>query len=408
MAPIQRPSVATLPPSWPSPPAEMTVTAFEEINSCPRRWALSTADYPDIWQGRGYPPKLQVHAVKGSAIHVAVETITKKLILAGCPSVQDPGATNVLKELGGYTKIVTDCLQCVLKRFADNPRGVRLLDSAERTLRGQISDLRMRVQSILARLRLPPITGGREQGYPPSNRARRPLAIGAYPEVELRAPRIRWKGKADLLVLTAEQCEITDFKTGAADQGHRFQVQIYALLWSLDAELNPNRRAVTRLVLSYPTGDVEVETFSDEEFRVFESDLVDRCNTAVEALSAKPPQARPTVEHCQYCGVRHLCDVYWPWSQNARPGELSTDVRFGDAQLRIVRRHGPLSFDAILDTASGGQIGSSALLRVQEPLDLRPGSRFRILDAGIAVDPDDPTQPLIITLAMFSEIFAMV
>ena len=79
-----RPSVATVPTSWPPPPENMTVTAYEEINTCPRQWALSKADYPDLWQGQGYPPKLQVHAVKGSVVHLAVETITKKLILAGC------------------------------------------------------------------------------------------------------------------------------------------------------------------------------------------------------------------------------------------------------------------------------------------------------------------------------------
>lgn len=402
-----QPAVATVPPSWPSPPEDMTVTAFEEINSCARRWALSTADYPGLWQGRGYPPKLQVHAVKGSTVHMAVETITKKLILAGCPSVQDPSATNVLKELGGYTKIITDCIQRVLKRFADNPRALRLLDSAERNLRGQTSDLRMHVQSILARLRLPPLAGAHERSRPTADKTRRPLAIGAYPEVELRAQRIRWKGRADLLVLTPEKCEITDFKTGAPDEMHGFQMQIYALLWSLDEELNPNHRLVSRLILAYSTGDIEIETLSEDRLRAFETDLLERRKTAEGALLAEPPTARPTVENCRYCGVRHLCDVYWIHNKSTRDPEPGLDVRFSDAQLRIVRRHGPLSFDAVLETTAGIGLDRPALLRVQNSLDLQSGGRFRILDAGIAVDPDNPAQPMIVTLTMFSEIFAV-
>lgn len=40
-------------------------------------------------------------------------------------------------------------------------------------------------------------------------------------EVELRAKIIGWKGKADLLVLADAACEITDFKTGTADEAPR-------------------------------------------------------------------------------------------------------------------------------------------------------------------------------------------
>ena len=400
-----RPSVARVPTTWPPPPENMTVTSYEEINTCPRQWALSKADYPDVWRGQGYPPKLQVNAVKGSAVHLAVETITKKLILAGCPSVQDPRATSVLKDLGGYTKIVTDCVQRVLKRFADNPRSTRLMDSAERTLRGQTPDLRMRVQSILARLRLPPFPEVPERRGAAAAQVRRPLAIGAYPEVELRAPRIRWKGKADLLVITDENCEITDFKTGTPDEAHGFQVQIYALLWSLDYELNPARRTATRLVLAYSTGDVEVRPLSEEQLRLFETDLLERREGADAALAMRPPEARPTLESCRYCGVRHLCDVYW--SQDNRSDRASLDGRFGDAQLKILRRHGPTSFDAVLEPTAGSGTGKSALLRVQGPLELETGRSFRILDAGIAIDSDDAALPVIVTLAMFSEIFSV-
>jgi hypothetical protein len=46
----------------------------------------------------------------------------------------------------------------------------------------------------------------------------------------LRAPRLGWKDKADLLVFTEEAREITDFKTGARDDAHKFQVPAAAVL----------------------------------------------------------------------------------------------------------------------------------------------------------------------------------
>jgi hypothetical protein len=66
-----------------------------------------------------------------------------------------------------------------------------------------------------------------------------------------------------------------------------------------------------------------------------------------------------------------------------------------------------MSFDAVLEPTADNVRGKSALLRVQEPLELEPGSRFRVLDAGIAVDSDDAAQPVIVTLTMFSEIYAV-
>lgn len=188
---------------------------------------------------------------------------------------------------------------------------------------------------------------------------------------------------------------------------HGFQVQIYALLWSLDEELNPNRRSVSRLILAYSTGDIEVATLSGDQLRAFETDLLERRKTTEVALLVDPPTARPTVENCRFCGVRHLCDVYWKHKKSTGDPEPGLDVRFSDAQLRIVSRHGPLSFDAVLETTAGIALDRPALLRVQDPLDLHSGGRFRILDAGVAVDPDNPARPMIVTLTMFSEIFAV-
>lgn len=388
------------PSTWPAAPAEMSVSTYAEIEECPRRWALGAAEYPGLWSGRGYPPRLQVAALAGSVVHLALEIITKQLMRAGAPSQDHPLTTQVLKELGGYTNVVQHCVERILKRLADNPRAIPLMEHAQRTLRGQVPTLRMRVQAILARLHL---RAGAAASTPTTVSTPGQLALtnGTYPEIELRAKNIGWKGKADLLVLADDACEITDFKTGAADEGHKFQVRVYAVLWRLDDELNPSGRVVNRLVLAYDSHDVDVPPPSAQEIDELGRELLGRRRAAETALAARPPGARPSAETCRYCSVRHLCDAYWAGTAQA----VSDDGRFGDVELKIVSRHGPTSWDAVVVRARYLPARSSALLRLQQPTEFEVGTHVRVLDGALARDPEDADTPIIVTLGAFSETY---
>jgi CRISPR/Cas system-associated exonuclease Cas4 (RecB family) len=317
--------------------------------------------------------------------------------------LNDPSATQVLRELGGYTVVVEECVERILKRFSDKPRALPLVEHAHRTLRGQVPTLRARVQSMLARLRLPKVappalTVAAPNTAGPSTRS--PLANGTYPEVELRAKSIGWKGKVDLVV-GDDACEITDFKTGAADEAHKFQVRVYAVLWRLDAELNPSGRVVTRLVLAYGSQDVEVAPPSAEEIDELGRDLLARRRASEEALAARPPAARPDTETCRYCGVRQLCDAYWAGAAQT----VSEDGRFGDVELKITGRHGPTSWDAVVVRARNLPARTPALLRLQQPDEFKTGAQVRVLDGAIARDPEDDAAPVIVTLSALSEAY---
>src|SRR5262245_12306568 len=108
---------AALPATWPRPPETMTVSTLAEIEACPRRWALSTASYPELWNGRGYPQRLFTSALAGTILHLAIETIVKGLVQSGCSSVHDPAAALLMKELGGYTNLLNKCLYRTLERY---------------------------------------------------------------------------------------------------------------------------------------------------------------------------------------------------------------------------------------------------------------------------------------------------
>lgn len=397
---------ANLPVTWPEAPPEMSVTTLAEVDACPRRWALGAASYPEIWDGRGYPPRARLRTLAGTVVHLVLETITRELVRARCPSVQDPAAISVMRVLGGYTKIVNDCIDRVLERLASNPRATHLLEYAARSLRGQVPDLRTRAQTMLCRVRLARLdTPPGSKGNAP--KTRRPLSTGAFPEIDLYAKQIGWKGKADLLVLSASTCEISDFKTGAPVDWHRFQIQVYALLWNRDVDLNPERRRADRLLLCYSNGDVEVAAPSDKDLDELENQLVARRDAAHQSLSRIPPVARPDSEHCRYCGVRQLCGEYWTADTQRRLEQEEAEQRFGDAEVTIVGRHGPSSWDVRVGISRRSRSGKPAVLRTNGGLELRVGARLRVLDATITVDVEDDTEPVVITLGTLSEAYVV-
>lgn len=392
------------PATWPAPPAEMSLSVCVEIEECPRRWALSAADYPEVWGGRGYPPKLQVAAVAGSVVHLALEIILHQLVGAGVPSISDPSAPQVLRKIGGYTRVLEESIERVLECYVDNPRADGVIEYAQRALRGQIPALRSRVQSMLSRVRLPknfpsaPVAVAPKVDRP---LRRLPLGSGIYPEVEVRAKGIGWKGRVDLITLGDDACEITDFKTGDIEEAHKVQVRAYAVMWGLDDELNPSGRAVDRLLLSYSGQTVNVPPPSTLETDKIIHELLNRRRAAEAALTACPPLARPSAESCRYCSVRQLCDAYWSGGMQ----NVSECGRFGDIELKVTGRHGPTSWDAVVERARDYSRGTPVLLRVASSDVMAVGGRVRVLNGQLVRDDESGDVALIVSLGVLSEAF---
>ena len=391
------------PACWPGAPWNMSVTAIMEIEACPRRWALRRADYPRLWDRHGYPPRVHTGAVLGSVVHLALETIIRELIRARCPSVKDPTAVSVMRGLGGYTRVVDDCIETVISRLRVNPRAQRRLESLTRFLRGRIPHLRTQVQLMLSRTRL---RKGGSRRYARSSAYGAPSATGTYSELDVSAQKIGWKGKLDLVAISPEACEITDFKTGGPSEVHRFQIEVYALLWALDQERNPRGRPADRLILAYDNGEVEVPVPSSERRKELEQELLERGAAARASVSQSPPEAKPEAAHCQSCQVRHLCDEYWV-SQVVRMKrhDETRNTRFGDCEVTITARHGPSSWDARIERPKA-QGGLQAVVRTASQ-GVEVGQRLRLLDGAMLVDEEDRRQPWVITLGTTSEVFAV-
>lgn len=401
--------VTSEPTVWPEPPVEMTYTALTQMERCPRQWALTAASYPNIWNGHGYPQRVHVVGLAGQVLHSAVEVILKALTTSGCASVYEPAAFGVMKALGGYSAVINEAIDRVLSDCGENPRALPIMESAGRMLRARVQELRGQAQTLVSRVSLAAKVPSGEQPRH-GERKRGPLTAGAFSELDLQAHELHWKGRVDLLVVSSKGCEITDFKTGREDPAHVFQVQLYALLWRLDRDRNPDGRPATRLIVAYAGRDRDVAVPESAELERLQDEVMARTEAARSAVTVRPPETRPSLAHCTFCGVRQLCRDYWELPEQE---ERQDDRRWLDLQVKIVRPHGPSSWDATIERTPGQALFSrKVLIRTAGDATFRTGDRIRILDAGLQdLDDDglDGREPdtLIVTLNAASEVYAM-
>lgn len=387
----------------------MSYSVLVDIEGCPHRWALSEATYEDVWSGRGYPRALHLASLSGVVVHAALQTIISALMYAGCTSHTSENAVTVMKELGGYTAVLEQAIEKLLARYANNPRALHLIDHARRTLKTQTPQLRTQVQNFVLRANLMgnPSAVRRHSRSASLLRERTALTAGVYTELAVLALTIGWKARLDLLSLTAEHCAITEYKTGAEDELHAFQVRLYALLWYRDNQLNPEARLANSLSIAYKSGDVPVQAPSAAELEMLEKTILDRTTAAKEAVMQSPPPAMPHPGNCHRCQVRHLCVTYWSDSTQRQVVSLndSSPPSFGDIEVEIQRIHGQSSWIANVQGGTPHLVGQSVLLRSRiEGLSFVPHARVRLLDVHIR-SPDIFEEMSTVTIGTLSEVF---
>ena len=379
-------------------PSTWSYSSLREATKCPRRWMLSRASYPKIWSGWGYPPRPTLPILVGNVVHGILEVLLRSFREQGCTSLADPATVKVLKDLGGYTKLVEHRIDEELAQLADNPRVADRLAPLHTALRVKVPEIRQRVQSVIARTLFQP--GSETVGDESSPGARGPLSLGFHPEVELRAPELRLAGRADLVTVEEDACEITDYKTGSPDPHHADQLRLYALLWSRDTDLNPQTLPVRRLIVSYPSHDVVVDPPTPAELDGLAEETTDLIHEAEVALQERPPPALPEVTMCQLCGVRQLCSEYWSELDLGLSEEAAgSEQDWFDFQGTVTGQNGARSW--LVDTDTGGP---ALLLRTSsEAAPFTIGDQIRLLNLRREVDPES-TQP-IGSMTHLSEVF---
>ena len=216
------------PSQWQPAPEWMNLHYLLRAERCPRSAALRYARYSQLWDKNIYPDKPTVAALAGIVVHEAVARIVRQFSLFGCTSIEDPRCSAVLKGLGGYSKILAETVADLAKALASNPRFDITRDWSLSALEKRIPLLREHVQLQLGKISwsISPdrkdSDAASKHGYSP---VRVPLGEGVHFEVEVRYPKIRWKGIVDFLDVGKQAAIIKDFKTGESSNDHILQLR---------------------------------------------------------------------------------------------------------------------------------------------------------------------------------------
>jgi hypothetical protein len=370
----------------PSAPEWFSFSSLAEAEACPRRWSLSRASYPAVWDGRGYPPLRSVSSAAGDVVHDCLERIVRALVASECSSSTSADAVGVLRELGGISDVLRAGVEAQIAKLENNPRMSGRLDGLRRSLVERLPAMRRTVQQILSRAVLSEASRSAPTDTDAPNaqhiqRIDRFHGDGTWPEAEIRSSDLGFLGRVDLLTLSGSEVHVVDYKTGTFSEHHADQVRTYAVLWSHRDNGETDRPRATRLTLAYASGDVDVDPPTDDEVAVLADGLVSRVGGARVALEVRPPLAKPSSITCEFCEVRHLCDPYW-----AEVARVPTEG-FTDAEVRVRSRNGPRSWAVEMTTGDG-------LLRCADESDLPIGAAVRVL-GGLLTSAEDSDSPVL-------------
>jgi PD-(D/E)XK nuclease superfamily len=184
---------------WPETPARWSFSALEEVARCPRRYALRRASYPEVWGQPGYPDRAGEAALIGTAIHEGVELVLRELGRAGCTSLAEKRAVEVIRGLGGYSEIAARCLEENLERLALNPRMSQRLSGLRVRLDRRTAEMRRAVQALVSQSPVAPRRLEPSRAQVGDRAVGGRLREGGHPEASLVAEEERFAGRIDLL-----------------------------------------------------------------------------------------------------------------------------------------------------------------------------------------------------------------
>jgi len=389
-----------LPDEYGIPPKKMSASTLNEIESCPRKYALRRANYPKVWKKYGYPPNPSLKALQGIILHGAIEDIITALKQANCPSVFDETFVKTMRSLNGFAGVLENQLQKISNEVAENPRLNHKTDQLIGKLRDAFPLIREQLQAQICKLKLGDRTNSKSvSAYKQGNHS---LSNGVHSELELNADDLKWHGKVDYLHLSPNGCEIADFKSGERKLEHIFQIKIYNLLWILDKERNPNAIPVTKLWLSYRNEEIEIPPLANGEIESFIDEVKQRTEAAKNQISQPVPIARPSSDNCRYCSVRQLCSTFWT-QETQRILEMEKTASFSigkknsfDIEIELEDSIAEHIWNARTLTCGSLEPETQLLVRfaptlLHIPISLKPGLKLRLLNVSSLAPMDEET-----------------
>jgi CRISPR/Cas system-associated exonuclease Cas4 (RecB family) len=399
---VTEPSEQTHAPEW------MSFHVYKEALRCPLSVSLQRSSYKQLWDGYGYPSRPSAAAVSGIVVHDAAETVLKKLVQAGVSSLMDPKAMSVLKEQGGFTKVLERSLNTFFADQIANPRFEQFRNDLHRNVKQKIPQMRATLQALLVSQVWTSSTNSTKdlasdiisiKHEPPTKRFA--LGTGTSVEIDLEDKTARWRGRADVIEVSQNGCSITDLKSGSASKDHEVQLLVYTMLWREDQDRNPSLIPVMSLAIVYADGKVDVPIPDAAAMQTFREELISSSGSVRKALDSPTVPANPTPDNCRYCPVKLLCGPHWRSLL-----EVGADGLLSSNEVSLIESRGDRAWLARVTASPILPVNQQVVIRNYEggkPFwnEMKAGLSVRLTDGRVS-EPEADEIP-VINLSMMSE-----
>ena len=214
-----------------------SASTLNEVEECPKRFALRRASFPEIWSRAGFPNRISAAQVKGIVVHEVVSMIMNSV--QNSSELPEMSVMSFLKERGGYLELIKITLEKELQSAGSNPRAELMVESIKREILADLSELRGQVQYFVKEsVNKVPGLSVRVSNLEINNMASTTFQIQPInSEYQIVDSEFPIEGYLDLLLTHEDIDHIIDYKTSKTIHDEYWdQLSLYAWLWNRSAK----------------------------------------------------------------------------------------------------------------------------------------------------------------------------
>lgn len=380
----------------PSQPGDFTgehriwsASTLNEVEECPKRFALRRSSYPEIWSRAGFPNRISAAQVKGIVVHEVVSMIMK--FVQNSTQLAEQSVMSFLKEHGGYLELLKIVLDKEILSANSNPRAELMAESIRREILVDLSELRGQVQYFVKEsINKLPVASSRDKNDEIAFvNFQIPSIKSEYKIVDNEFPI---EGYLDLLLTNKDIDHIIDYKTSKTIHDEYWdQLSLYAWLWYRSPK--NLRKGDCRIEVICGTNLSESRVIKIQDFPTIERNVLDRIRNAEQSITGDII-AKPSLESCKFCTVKVMCNPYWNMNE-----KLFSQGKWLDMRIRILAR---LGGDAWSVSIFSDDTPAMLIIGDRDDGSINIGQELRLLNA---YKNEDEEVGVVIRLGQNSEIF---
>jgi len=369
-----------------------SASTLNEIEECPKRFALRRASFPEIWSRAGFPNRISAAQVKGIVVHEVVSMIMNSV--QNSSKLAEKSVMSFLKERGGYLELLKIILDKELLSANSNPRANLMVESIKREILADLSELRGQVQYFVKEsINKLPAASSRVQNEEINEISSTTFQIlpinSEYKIVDSEFPI---EGYLDLLLTNKDIDHIIDYKTSKTiHEEYWDQLSLYAWLWYRSAK--NLRKGDCRIEVISGANLSESRVIKIEDLPAIQMSLLYRIKNAELSITGEIA-AKPSADSCRFCPVKVMCNSYWNMNENQ-----STEAKWSDMRIRTIGNLGGNAWSVLIlsdDTPAMLVVGD------RDDGSIEIGQELRLLNA---YKNEDEETGVVIRLSQNSEIF---